>query len=649
MTKRITLIVILFNSLFAHAQDSMRVNALDEVVFTANKYPKKQTETGKVLTVISREQLERNYGKTLGEVLNTVSGTTIVGSNSNMGANQTVNMRGGSAGNVLILVNGIPVNDPSVNDNYIDLNFFSIEQIERVEILKGGQSTLYGSDAVAGVINIITKKAGRQSSHTGLSVAAGSYGTLRTNLGLNHSFSKSSFSLQYGFNRSNGFSSAYDSTGSKGYDKDGFSQHNLTGSWQINLTDKLQANLFGLFSRYKTGIDASGFTDEKDYNVTTGNFQGGAGLSYKIDNGNIQFNYRYNKVNRLYLDDSIYNAPNYLKVDYDGVTNFAELYGNKKWKNVELLAGIDYRRNTMNEDLLSISSFGPYKTGIGDSVAKMSQVSPYTSIILKANKIFNIEIGGRWNSHSVYGNNFTYTINPSAFIDDKVKLFLNLYSAFKTPTLYQLFEPSFGNTVLKPEKSFNVEAGAQWFLSNNVNARAVYFYRSTDQAIEFIYTDPANYISKYANISNKKAKGVELELGYQGNKWDVAANYTHINGRLTSRFDNTGFPLGKDSVINNLFRVPEDVFNATAGLWFTKKLYASATVRVAGKRLEPVYGGVPKELAGYYTVNVYGEYRFTKKIRLFADFKNITDQKYFEIMGYNTRRFNFMGGVQVTL
>ena len=158
---------------------------LKEVVVTANKVANKQTETSKVVSVINREMLRQSGGRSLGELLNQVVGVTIPGANSNLGTNLTVSIRGASAGNTLILLDGIPVNDPSVITNYFDINLLSTDQIERIEVLKGGHSTLYGSDAVAGVINIISRKneASLQHPHLNASLSGGNYSTLRTSIG----------------------------------------------------------------------------------------------------------------------------------------------------------------------------------------------------------------------------------------------------------------------------------------------------------------------------------------------------------------------------------------------------------------------------------------------------------------------------------
>jgi len=166
------------------AQDSTRVSFLDEVVFTANKYPNKTSLTGKVLTIISRQQLEKSGGKDLAQILNEQAGLVINGANSNAGKDKTVFLRGAAGEHTLITIDGIPVYDPSGIGNNFDIRNISIDNIDRIEILKGSQSTLYGSDAIAGVINIITKKASQKLISTTGAVSYGSNETFRGNLGV---------------------------------------------------------------------------------------------------------------------------------------------------------------------------------------------------------------------------------------------------------------------------------------------------------------------------------------------------------------------------------------------------------------------------------------------------------------------------------
>jgi vitamin B12 transporter len=133
---------------------------LSEVVVTANRHPQKQNQTGKVMTVITREELSRSIGRTLPDLLNMQAGITVLGSQNNLGTNQDIFLQGASSGKTLILIDGVPAYDPSTISTAFDINHFSIDNIERIEIVRGAMSTLYGSDAIAGVINIITKKGG---------------------------------------------------------------------------------------------------------------------------------------------------------------------------------------------------------------------------------------------------------------------------------------------------------------------------------------------------------------------------------------------------------------------------------------------------------------------------------------------------------
>lgn len=634
--------VIISNQLWA--QDSTGVS-MDEVVLTANKYPKKQSETGKVITIITRHQLERSGGKTLSELLNTVAGTTMIGANNNMGTNITASIRGASAGNVLILLDGIPVNDPSVISNYFDLNLISLDHVERIEILKGGQSTLYGSDAVAGVINIISKKAAVQSIGVSGNFTGGSYNTFKQSVGLGGQGKFADYSVNYTHLSSDGFSAATDKNNTGTFDKDGYKQHAVNGRFGFSITKKLKATFSGTFSTYKIDLDASAFTDEKDYTVQNNNKQAGAGLVYTFNKGTVHANYNFNRVERDYLDDSAFKSSPYVdysRSSYTGRTHFAELYSNWNLNNWELLIGGDYRFN--NTDQYSLYVFPGFPSPPTVLKAKVNQVSPYASVVYKNNKGFNLELGSRINIHSEYGSNLTFTFNPSYLTKNKTKIFGNLYSSFKTPTLYQLFDGYSGNKDLTAEKGIIGEAGVEIFSVKNFRTRVVGFYRNTKDAI--VYTsDPVTFVSKYLNAGKQTNYGAELEAVYNRNKISITANYTYTNGKTTAAFDGTGAPIGKDTSYYNLYRIPKHAFNLSIGVQATKKLFGSTQVHMVSKRDEFVYAGSPEKLEGYFTIDLYGEYKFYKTFKFFLDLKNITDKKYFDFVGFNTRRFNFNAGI----
>ena len=142
MSKTFTLLATLLTGSSVFAQkDTQQTKILDEVVVTANKLEQKQSSTGKVITVITKEQIAKSNGKTVAQLLNDQAGITINGALNNAGNVQTVYMRGASAGRTLILMDGIPLNDPSTITTDFDLNLFSINDVERIEVCKGAQST----------------------------------------------------------------------------------------------------------------------------------------------------------------------------------------------------------------------------------------------------------------------------------------------------------------------------------------------------------------------------------------------------------------------------------------------------------------------------------------------------------------------------
>src|SRR4030095_5207415 len=283
------------------AQDSAKVSSLDEVVFTANKYPNKTSLTGKVLTIITSDQLQKSGGKDLSQVLNEQAGLMINGSNSNAGKDKTVLLRGAAGEHTLITIDGIPIFDPSGIGSNFDIRNMPIDNIERIEILKGSQSTLYGSDAIAGVINIITKKHSNKPLSTNAVLSYGSNSTLRANIGVNGKKGMLDYTAGYTFYDTKGINEAVARTPNP-TDLDGLTQNSFQASIGIQPSSRFRIQPYVRFSKMEGDLDQGAFTDELDYTFSQKNFQ--AGLRNEIRFGNAQLNilYNYNNIERIYTD-----------------------------------------------------------------------------------------------------------------------------------------------------------------------------------------------------------------------------------------------------------------------------------------------------------------------------------------------------------
>jgi vitamin B12 transporter len=641
MKRKIFVVAAVIISSQLQAQQDTTV--LDEAVVTANKFEQKQSQTGKVITVINKEQLEKSNGKTVAQLLNEQAGLTIAGAYMATGSVQTVFMRGASSGRTLILIDGIPVNDPSMINNEFDLNMVSINDVERIEICKGAQSTLYGSDAIAGVINIITlKKEINKPFNIKATAAFGNKNSFRGNLQLYGKAGKLTYTTRYAKLKTSGFSSAYDSTGNKGFDNDGYNGDVFNAALQYQLIPSLQLRTFLQYSRYKADIDAAVFSDEKDYTIHNSNLSSGVGVQFKKGIVSITGNYQHGELKRKYLNDSL-DKPGFTIYEdnkYSGRTQYVELYGNiaaAKW--LTILVGGDYRWANMHQKYYSESSFGPYDPPAFDS--SLHQTSFYASLLFSAiNKKLNVEIGGRTNDHSRYGSNTTYTFNPSYSISKNWRLFGSIASGFKAPSVFQVFDDFSGNPDLQPEKSTNYEIGLQQ-THEKISSRIVYFHRDIKNGIDFNYTT-----FKYFNFVKQTVNGLELELAAKPVKQlSISANYTLITGEEQTQ-SRKSF---NDTSYNHLLRRPKHTINLNMGFQFSKAFFASISAKSVSSRYD--VGGYKKEdvlLENYTLFNAYAEYKW-KSVRFFADLQNITGKKFFDLRGYNSIPFLITGGISLQL
>ena len=637
MRKIFVVTALIISSQLIAQQDSSK--SLDPVILTATKLPQKQSSTGKVITVISREQIEKSSGRTVGQLLNEQAGLTINGALSNLGSVQTVFMRGASSGRTLVLMDGIPVNDPSMLNNEFDLNLLSLNNIERIEICRGAQSTLYGSDAVAGVINIITTKTDvTKPFNVKATLSAGNYNTYKGNAQLYGKEGKLTYTTRYAKIKSGGFSAAYDSTGKKGFDNDSFNSDIASAALQFAATQNLSFRSFVQYNQYNIDLDAGVFADEKDYSSKSKSTITGGGFQYRKDNVTVRGNYQYSDVSRNYYNDSL-DVPGFTKFstnDFYGKNQFVELYSSIGLaKGFTLLQGADYRYNSMRSQYYSLSAYGPYSTAFKDTAH--SQGSLYASLFYNTpNEKLNVELGGRLNTHSRYGSNYTYTFNPSYSFNEHVRLFGSVAAGFKAPTLYQLYS-SYGRTDLKPEESKTMEIGLQQ-THNKIQSRIAYFHRNIKNGIDF-----NNITNKYYNFINQKVAGIEFETTLQPvTGLSISGNYTYLHQKEISQ-SRTDF---KDTTYNYLLRRPKHSINLTAGYQIQNGPFLSISGKYVSKRYDVGGYKVPDVLLDkYFLLNAYAEYKIKSFMKVFADAQNITNKKFFEVRGYNSIPFLISGGL----
>jgi vitamin B12 transporter len=631
MSKKIITLSVCFIAtipfVFGQQKDSLQKtttsNLLEDVIVTANKIEQKQNGTSKVITVITAAQIQQNAGRTIAQILNEQAGLSLPGTLSNLGTVPSIYMRGAASGRTLILIDGAPVGDPSMISNEFDLNLVPLNQVERIEILKGAQSTLYGSDAIGGVINIITKSKGGG----GGGFSYGSYGTKQGNFQFNANVKKLDFAIGFENQNADGFSSAKDITNNGNFDKDGYENNSffVKAKYQIDTLWNLQ--LSSRKTAYKAAIDYGGFMDDKDNEFKNATTMSGLVLKYKKAKTNFQLQYQYTTQDRTYFNDSADKT--YLIYEnnqYAGTTHFADAFlSTPIHKNIQWIIGTDFRYGSYNQSYEMIHEvYGPYSDVFKDTF--QFQNALYTSVLINDNaKKWLIELGARYNNHNRFGNNQTFTFNPSYALSDQVRLIASVSTGFKAPSLYQLSY----NDQLKAETSFNTELGIS-FRKGQVFARAVYYNRNIKNGIDYNYID-----YNFFNFIQQKVNGLEIELQHPINEQHVfSLNYTLMNGQETNqnRITNT------DTVTYNyLLKRPKHSLNAQWNYTINSKWNASLMGRFISERKDVGREyGTPDVTLSYYTLlNAAIQYKWSKRVVVFANGQNLLNDNFSEVNGYN--------------
>jgi vitamin B12 transporter len=435
------------------------------------------------------------------------------------------------------------------------------------------------------------------------------------------------YNVTYAYTNTDGISEAQDSTGKANFDKDGFMRNSLQANISFKAGKNIRISPYYRYSYYKGSFDADAFTDgNNEFNALLNN--AGAVATLNLPGGTLTANYGYNYAKRVYMND-------FGTTPFKGKFHAGELYLTQSLSNnVKLLAGANFQ------------SYRLMDTTVEKKNPQTSIVSPYVSFFLKSPEGLNVEVGGRYNHHSEFGGNFTYSFNTSYLINKQLKIFANISTGFKAPTVSDLFGPTFygSNPDLKPEQSRNFEGGAQVrALENKLQLTATGYYRDITDMIAYVG-------NRLINIDEQKDKGAELEASFAPDeKWLIKAAYNFVTGNLHQSRN------GKDTSFYNLLRRPKHAVSATIGYQATEKLYVSISAQTIGKRTDlyfapPTYAATQVNLDSYILLNAYAEYKLLKnKLKLFVDARNLTDADFTEVYGYSTAGINMNAGFRFHL
>ena len=636
------LFVLMTNCVFAQQKDSIASKTeLDEVVISDSKFALAKEKSGKIITKITLEDLKKREGQSIAAVLNSVVGVEINGSQSVAGKNLGYYIRGGKNNQVLILIDGIPVTDASGINFEFDLRLLPANQVESIEIMKGAASTLYGTGAVTGVINITLKKSGKKSLQGNAYFNAGTNNTAFTSktsiednnqgFSVNGNVNKVSYFASLNSTETTGMSQIAPSNESIKYEEDRFSRINYMAKLGYKVTDKLTTDFFGNFDKinndYDGGFDNTGTNDVSQNHSKSEQFRFGFLPKYKYAKGEFILNSSFNKITRSYNELDSYSGKVGLS-QYDSRSVNVDGYNKYEFsKSLFMVTGAQYQ-------FFDMSSATPYGK-IAKESTKFNMIDPYITGVFSSDFGLNLNAGARLNVHSEYGNQMVYNLNPSFdFKFIPLKILASYSTAFVTPSLYQLYS-EYGNNTLTPEKNNTVEAGFETRLFNDkLLWNAVVFYREQSNFIGF----SSDY--KYINIDGtNKAKGVETEISFslsKSIKWNSNYTFTQV-----------------DEALDRL--IPKHKINSSLDFQLKNNAFFNINYQYVGSRNDAFYDGNSYTtqtvvLGSYQLVNATLRYEVVKnRLSVFGAVTNILNVDFVENTGYSSLGRNFKLGLNISL
>lgn len=596
---------------------------MDTIVVTASRAPLAKTDLGSAITIITREQIERRQARYVTDLLRTVPGFAVSHSGT-IGSQTQVRIRGAEANHVLVLIDGIRANDPASGDEF-RWELLSTSNVERIEIVRGPQSSLWGSDALAGVVHIITRSGSGQPELGGY-VEGGSHSAMNT--ALQGGVGGDNWSMGFGMERLDTDGTNISRLGSE-RDESEMTTASATGHFQPS--DKLDFSLgirtvdaysqFDPVDFFVTGLPVDGdmATDSRQTNVQA------SGTLATLD-GKVRHH-----LSAHILDT---NNKNLLAGNQDSSTASQRM-------TVTYQSDIQIDKNLLSLAIEHESTRFEQRGQIGFGDPNQDQETSVNSVAAdyQGRSIDRLTwlLSARYDDYSDFENALSGRLSVAWELSDATRLRANVGTGQKAPTFIERFGfypgQFISNPDLKPEKSTSFDIGIEKHLyDEKVEVQVAVFNQDLEDEINGLVFDPATFSFTAANMDgNSSRKGVELSANFK------PADYLELNGSYT--YTDSSESVDQGSEVSELRR-PRHAGSLGVNFRFPdEKTGLNLVADYGGSRTDMFYPPypVPSEivmLESYWLLGITANYRISQSVDAYVRASNLLDEGYEQVFGY---------------
>jgi vitamin B12 transporter len=587
-----------------------------DIVVTASGFEQPRIETGQAITIIDEDRLSELQALSITDALETVPGVAIA-TRGPVGSQTAVFVRGGNGSQTLVLVDGVRINDPSSPNAAFDFGALLTGNIGRVEILRGPNSIIWGSQAIGGVVNI-QSIAPTEAFVARVGAEYGYADSIKANANVSGTSGELEGSIGGAYYRTDGISAL-----AGGTEKDGYENYTANGRLKVNLADKLSLDFRGYYNRGTIEYDSAFGVGANALPVSKNQqFVGYVGAKFDLADGRFQnrVSYARTDITRIGSDPVAFSFNNF---DVEGTIDRFEYHGSFDIADTAtIIFGAEHERT------FASTSF----EGAPADVARNKVTSSFGQLILRPLTGLTLTGGVRHDDYSDYGGQTTFGGN-AAFTPNAGDTVLRATYAegFRAPTLSE-GQPPFGNPDLRPETARNFDFGIEHqFLAGKAQIFATYFNRRSNDQITFSFVT-----FQSENIGRVKTEGVELGFALQpSDRLSLQANYTLTNAINRSAGANFG---------NRLELRPQHSGSFTVDWQSPWKVKLGGSLLLTGDSFDNAANSV--RIDGYALANIRAAFPLTDAVELYGRVDNVFDTTYTVVNRYNTYGRNAHVGVR---